>query len=121
MELLVSIADVKNELDIDLEKEFGKTSQHVDKWLGSQQREILNHIARYAYGGMVKVEAYLLRPQARQIIKQAILEQINFLAHNNFVEAKYVADMDVANKMRDIAPMAHEILLNAGLLYSGAY
>ena len=80
----------------------------------------MNHIARYAHSGMKQVESYLLNPIAKKIIKQSIIEQIDFLAHNNFVVAKHIANVDVANKTRSIAPMAHEILLNAGLLYSGA-
>lgn len=120
MNCIVTVDDVKNEIDIELSVALGNSPQYVNKWLERQQRAILNHIAKYAWGGIQQAEAYLNDPQSREIIKRALLEQIDFLAHNNFVDASDIADREVASKMRDIAPLAHDILLNGGLLYTGA-
>lgn len=118
---IVTVEDVKNETGIDLSQELGKSPQLVNKWLERQQREILHYIARYAWGGIAQAEAYLCDPRTAGIIKQAILEQIEFLAHNNFIEAKDIADKEIADKTRYIAPLAHDILIDAGLLYTGAH
>lgn len=121
MDILVSAEDVKNETGIDLSKVLGKEGQLANKWIERQQRTILNYIARYAYGGIEQAESYLRHPVTAQIIRQALLEQIDFLAHNNFIDASEIANKEVANNTSDIAPLAHDILLNAGLLYTGAH
>lgn len=118
---IITVEDVKNEIGIDLREELGKDVPYVDKWLERQQRHILNYIARYAWGGIKQAESYLCDKHKLQIVKQAILEQIEFLSLNNFVDAKDIADRDITDKKREIAPIAHDVLSNGGLLYMGAY
>ncbi|MCH5157475.1 MAG: hypothetical protein J1G02_06350 [Clostridiales bacterium] len=121
MNCIVTAEDIKNEIGIDLSQALGKQSQYINRWLERQQRSILNHIARYAYGGIEQAEGYLHYPVTAQVIREALIEHIVFLSHNNFIDASEIANKDVADNMRDIAPLAHDILLNGGLLYTGAH
>lgn len=119
--LLVTIEDVKNELDVDLQNSLGKQPKYVDKWIARVQRTILNHIARYAYGGMARVEELLQNQCNVRVVQQAIIEQIDYLASNNFVQPDKVMNTGAGQVAEPvIAPLAHQILLNAGLLYAGA-
>lgn len=119
--IIITAEDVKNEIEIDLTQALGKDAVYVDKWLARQQRHMLNYIALHAWGGIRQAEAYLCDEHKGQVIKQALLEQIEFLALNNFVDANDVADREIADKKRKIAPLARDILANNGLLYTGAY
>ena len=119
-ELLVTVEDVKNELGIDLRTELGKQPQYVNRWLARVQRTIINHVARYAYNGMRQAERMLKNVDCAKMIKEAILEQIDYLATNNFVQADKVMNVSGQIAGPGVAPLAHQILLNAGLLYSGA-
>lgn len=119
-ELIVTLEDVKNELDIDLSADLGKQPPYVDKWLMRIQRTVLNHIARYAYNGIRQVEYMLCCEKNRAVIKEAIIEQIDYLASNNYVQADKVMSTSGQFAEPVIAPLAHQILLNAGLLYTGA-
>lgn len=118
--LIVKVEDVKNELDLDLVIELGKQPKYVDRWLARIQRTVINHIAKYAYGGIRQVERMLTNQRCVESVKEAILEQIDYLASNNFVQADKVMDVSGQAAEPVIAPLAHQILLNAGLLYTGA-
>ena len=120
MDCIVTAEDVKNATGIELSKVLGKECQYVNRWLERQQRAILNHIACYAWGGIQQAESFLENPRSRAKIKEALIEHIDFLAHNNFIDASDIADKDVTQRMHNVAPLAHQILLNAGLLYTGA-
>lgn len=118
--LIVTVEDVKNELDIDLGAELGLKPQFINRWLKRIQRTILNHIAKYAYNGMSQVERMLCNPRNVEVVKEAIIEQIDYLATNNFVQADKVMSTNGQFAEPVIAPLAHQVLLNAGLLYAGA-
>lgn len=119
-QLLVTAVDVKNELDLDLAAELGRQPKYVDRWLARVQQTVLNHIARYAYGGMAQVKCLLQNARNVEAVQQAIIEQIDYLSTNNYVQADKV--MNTSGQIAEpvIAPLAHQILLNAGLLYTGA-
>ena len=121
-QLYVTVEDVKNELDISLAEELGLQPKQVDRWLARVQRTIVNHIARYAYGGIEQARHMLCHERNLKVVREAIIEQIDYLATNNFVQADKVMNTgggQVAEPV--IAPLAHQLLLNAGLLYSGAW
>lgn len=119
-QLLITIEDVKNELDISLADELGMQPKQVDRWLARVQRTVINHIARYAYSGITQAERLLQNERNKAVVRQAIIEQIDYLATNNFVQADKV--MNTSGQVAEpvIAPLAHQLLLNAGLLYTGA-
>lgn len=120
--LLITVEDVKNELGISLASELELQPKQVDKWLMRQQRTILNHIARYAFGGMAQVERMLERDENVKIVREAIIEHIDYLADNNFVQPNKVMNVNGAQSVEPtIAPLAHQLLLNAGLLYTGEW
>lgn len=119
--LLITVEDVKNELDIDLAIELGKQPKQVNRWILRQQRTILNHVARYAYGGMRQVERMLQCEDNVNVVREAIIEQIDYLHTNNFVEPNRVMNVSGQEAAEPvIAPLAHQVLLNSGLLYTGA-
>ncbi len=121
-QLFVTVEDVKNELDISLAEELQLQPKQVDRWLMRVQRTILNHIARYAYGGMEKVRRLIRFEKNLEVVREAIIEQIDYLATNNFVQADKVMNTGGGQLAEPvIAPLAHQVLLNAGLLYTGAY
>lgn len=119
-ELYVTSEDVKNELDLSLAEELGMQPKQVNRWILRVQTTIVNHIARYAYGGIQQVECMLQHECNVKVVKKAIIEQIDYLSTNNFVQPDKV--MKVGGKVAEpiIAPLAHQMLLNAGLLYTGA-
>lgn len=118
--LLVTAEDVKNELGIDLAVELGRQPKYVDNWLRRIEKTILNHIARYAFGGMEQVRRMLTCSEYVKAVKEAIIEQIDYLSSNNYVQPDKV--MNTGGQIAEpfIARLAHQILLNAGLLYTGA-
>lgn len=118
--LLVTAEDVKNELGIDLAVELGRQPKYVDNWLRRIEKTILNHIARYAFWGMEQVRRMLTCSEYQKAVKEAIIEQIDYLSSNNYVQPDKV--MNTGGQIAEpfIAPFAHQILLNAGLLYTGA-
>lgn len=120
--LLVTVEDVKNELDISLASELEMQPNQVNKWIMRQQRTVLNHIARYAYGGMQQVERMLKHEQNVKVVCEAIIEHINYVAENNYVQPNSVMNVSGEQAVEPIiAPLAHQVLLNAGLLYTGAW
>ena len=119
-QLLITAVDVKNELGIDIGVELGIQPAQVERWLARVQRTIINHIASYAYGGLEEAERRVNLPQNKTVMQRAILEQIDYLAANNFVQADKVMKTGAQVAEPVIAPLAHQMLLNAGLLYTGA-
>ncbi len=118
--LIISVEDVKNELDLDLTSELGEQAKQVDKWLMRVQRTILNYIAQFAYGGMRQVENLLQCSENVAVVREAIIEQIDFISSNNFVQTDKILNVGGQSVEPTIAPLAHQILANAGLLYAGA-
>lgn len=119
MELLITYEDVKNELDIDLAAELGMSPRATNKWLEEQQDNVLTYIAGYAYRGMPQVQQYLQCDEYVDVIKQAILKQIGYLAANKWVEPDMVAAKAGQELTPFIAPRAAKYLLSHGLLYTG--
>lgn len=120
-QLLVTVEDVQNELNISLADELGMQPRQVDRWIGRVQRTVINHMARYAYGGIERVKRLLTHERNVKIVREAIIEQIDYIATNNYVQPDKVMNVNgqqIAEPI--IAPLAHQTLLNAGLLYSGA-
>lgn len=116
-QLLITVEDVKNELDLDLARELGMQPKQTDKWLARVQRTIMNHIADYV-GGISQAESLLLGEKNKAVVQQAIIEQIDYLASNNFVQANNVMNTDDKTVKPVIAPLAHQLLLNAGLIHT---
>ncbi len=119
MELLVTYEDVKNELDIDLIQELGKSPRAVNEWLEEQQDNVKTYIAGYAYCGMTQVERYLQVPEYADVIRKAIIKQISFLADNKWVEPDKLVAKPREELQPFIAPRAAKLLLAHGLLYTG--
>ena len=116
-QLLVTVEDVKNELDINLASELDMQPKQIDKWLMRQQLTILNHIAGSVNGDMGKVELMLKDESKAKAVRVAIVEQINYIAGNNFVQPNKVMNIDGQQVVEPtIAPLAHQMLLNSGLL-----
>ena len=119
-QLYVTVEDVKNELDISLADELGMQPKQVNRWIARVQRTIVNHIARYAYGGIQQVKRMLQYDCNVEVVQKAIIEQIDYLAVNNFVQPDKVMNVSGQQTAEPIiAPLAHQMLLNAGLLYTG--
>lgn len=116
-QLLVTVEDVLNELDINLAEALNKQPKFVDKWLLRQQRTILNYIATCAHCLMAQVEQMLQNDDNKNVIRNAILEHIDYVAANNYVEPNKVMCIGDEQTVKPaIAPLAHEMLQNAGLL-----
>ena len=116
-QLLVTVEDVKNELDINLASELDMQPKQIDKWLMRQQLTILSYIAGTVNGDMGKVELMLKDESKAKAVRAAIIEQINYIAGNNFVQPNKVMNIDGQQVVEPtIAPLAHQMLLNSGLL-----
>lgn len=114
MELLVTVEDVKNELDIDLAQELGVQPRQANNYLLAKQEEILTYIGNYAYYGARQVQHYLTVERCVGVIKRAILIQIQALAERRWVE------FDVADpKAQQISPRVARYLGANGLLFTG--
>lgn len=119
-DLLITVEDVKNELGINLVVELDKQPKYVDKWLKRNvQTTIFNHIARYRRCGIEAVARMISYPPYAKTIKDAMIEQVDYLASNNYVQANKVMNTGGQVAAPIIAPLAHQLLLNAGLLYTG--
>ena len=116
-QLLVTVEDVKNELDISIASELSMQPKQVNKWIMRQQQTILNHIASYGNGDVEQLEPMLKDESKVKAIRAAIIEQINYIADNNFVQPNNVMNIDGQQTVVPaIAPLAHQMLLNSGLL-----
>lgn len=118
---LITVEEIKNETGFDLSQLLSLSPQQADKWLARQEREIVNYIGKYAWGGVEQVKWYMKDAIKRSYIKEALMEQVIFLKQNNFVDSKAISKISVAQDTRDISPIAHDILANAGLLYTGKW
>lgn len=119
MELLVTYEDVKNELGVDLGEELNLQPREVNLWIKRQERAVLNYIAAHKMRGIIAVKQMLKNEAAVEIIKQAIIEHINYLHENKYVEPDLLAQKDGDQLVPSIALQAQWTLENSGLLYSG--
>ncbi|MDE7454995.1 MAG: hypothetical protein K2M64_04120 [Clostridia bacterium] len=117
--LIVSVEDIKNELNLDVGDDLGMQPQQVQRWIARQQSRILNYIAYCAKVGIEQVNSMLNDPHNVKVVREAILEHIDFLADNNYVQADNLLKLNGQTAEPSIAPLAHLILLNAGLLNTG--
>lgn len=116
-QLLITVEDVKNELDISIADELGLQPRQVDKWIMRQQQTILNHIASHVDGGMAQAEILLQDESNAKAVRAALIEQINYIAVNNFVQPNSVMNVNGQQAVEPtISPLAHLMLLNAGLM-----
>ena len=116
-QLLITVEDVKNELGVSLANELNMQPKQVNKWIMRQQQTILNHAAAGINGGMDQLELVLQDESKVKIVRAAIIEQINYVASNNFVQPNVVMNVDGQQAVEPtIAPLAHQMLSNAGLL-----
>lgn len=119
---IITVEEIKNETGYDLAQMLSLTTpQQAQRWLNRVEREVLNYIGEFAYGGYEQVKWYLKDAIKKSVIKEAVLEQVIFLKENNFIDANLIAKQSVANDTRTIAPLCHSILANAGLLYAGKW
>lgn len=114
MELLVTVEDVKNELDIDLAQELGVQPRQANNYLLAKQEEVLTFIGGYAYYGARQVQYYLTVERCIGVIKRAILIQIQALAERRWVEF----DTDARDNSQ-ISPRVKRYLGANGLLFTG--
>lgn len=115
--MIVTVEDIKNELDIDLVAVKG--AKQAERWLKRREHEILAFIATYAYGGMPQVELYLKNSKYKAVIKEAIVEQVNYLAENNFVEPENIISRNNEYQCEQISKVVYNLLLANGLLWTG--
>ena len=115
-QLLITVEDVKNELDLSIADELGLQPKQVNRWIMRQQQTILNHIASNS-NGSAGLEALLADENNVKVVRAALIEQIDYVADNNFVQPNNVMNVDGQQVVEPaIAPLAHQMLLNAGLL-----
>ncbi|MCM1290184.1 MAG: hypothetical protein NC132_05520 [Corallococcus sp.] len=114
-QLLITVEDVKNELDLNLSAELGMQPKQTDAWLLRVQRTVVNYIADFA-GGLAQAEQLLENAQNKKVAQQAMIEQIYYLSNNNYVQANGVMNIGEQTVQPVIAPLARQLLSNAGLL-----
>lgn len=114
-QLLVTVEDVKNELDVSIADELHIQPRQADRWIMRQQQVILNYIA-LSVGGTEQAAQLLGDSSSVDVVRKALIEQIGYVARNNFVQADLVMNLDGQTVAPTIAPLAHQMLLNAGLL-----
>jgi len=114
MELLVTTEDVKNELGIDLAQELGVQPRMANNYLFAKQEEVLTYIGNFAYYGAKQVQYYLTVARCVDVIRRAILMQVQVLAERRWVEL----DIDAPNAQQ-ISPRVKRYLGASGLLFTG--
>lgn len=117
---IVTNEDVKNATGYQIEQVFNFTADQAQKWLDREQKKIELYIADYAYGGMAQVNYYLGCAGKREIIKQAIIENVAFIIGSNGVDATRIVDKGTAYNTFAISPLAKKILEQNGLLNRSA-
>lgn len=120
MKLLITYEDIKNVLAVDLVKDLGKQPSQVNRWIKRQQDTIINLIGQYHFQGILGVERLLENPRNLQVVKDAIIEHIDYLAQNNYVIPDKTMDRGISYPNWFVAPLARQMLENEGLLYSGS-
>lgn len=121
MELLITYEDVKNETGIDLTAEMGLQPREVNLWIKRQERTVLNYIAAHKVSGYIAAQKMLQDETATAVIKQALLEHIQFLRENKFVEPDLLAQKNGDQLVPSVAVQAQWTLENSGLLYTGRW
>ena len=116
-QLLITVEDIKNELDISIADELNLQPRQVNKWIMRQQQTILNHIVSHVDGGIGQLEIMLQDDSNAKVVRAALIEQINYIAVNNFVQPNNVMNVDGQQIVEPtISPLARLMLLNAGLM-----
>ena len=116
-QLLITVEDVKNELDLSIADELGLQPAQVNKWLMRQQQTVLNHIALHIDGGLAQLQLKLQDESNVKVVRAALIEQINYIAGNNFVQPNNLMNVDGQQTAEPtISPLARLMLLNAGLM-----
>lgn len=116
--MLVTAEEFYNATGINLTEHF-KTQSAVDNWLQSQEDNVIDYIATYAFNGMSQVQRYLGNARLREVIKKAVLRQAEFVARNGYVQYDLIAVKSEAENIVGFCPSARALLANNGLLYTG--
>ncbi len=122
---------IKTVTGIDVKERLNApTSDVANHWIRRQENIILQHIAKYRYGGMKTVNRMLNNDFARKVIIDAVVEQVEYILTNKMVDPTLLMGItgktgEIRAESKDaimeyaVAPLAHDMLLNAGLLYCG--
>lgn len=106
------------------------TDEVAERWIRRQENLIIQHIAQYRWSGIRAVKRLLDNPHDKEIIVEAVMEQIEYVLTNKLVDPSLLmgitgkageirAENKDAIRAYAVAPLAHEMLLNEGLLYCG--
>lgn len=131
MELLFTVSDVFNTTNINLAERLGATdngTQYVENWCKERQDEILDYIGSYAWDGRRQAERYTQSPYFAKTIVEAIMYQIQYVVENEgqnniggiLLHSRGMSKLSMKERLEaGIAPRAHRVLENHGLLYRG--
>ncbi len=127
--MLVTFEEIKNALDIDLPARLHKSISAAEHWLERQEDIVISHIAEYAFYKYAQTEKYLQDEQKKEVIKKSIIEQVDYVLTSAVDVTKIIpvasraGSFSALNKQSldgyEIAPLAHKLLLENGLLYTG--
>lgn len=128
--MLVGAEEIKNETGFDIARLYNITGRPLERWIERQENIILNFIRSHCYYGKQQLEMYLSLDNLKSVIKQAVIEQIDYVCTTkndaskiNAVSARAGSYSALAKERVTayvIAPQAEEILRSHGLLYLGA-
>lgn len=131
MELLFTVSDVFNATNINLAERLGATdnsTQYVENWCKERQDEILDYIGSFAWGGRKQAERYANSPSLAPRIVEAVMYQIRYVVENEgqsniggiLLHSRGMSKLSMKERLESgIAPKAHRVLENNGLLYRG--
>lgn len=128
--MLITAEEIRNETGHDIARLYNITGRPLERWIERQENIIFNFIRSHCYYGQRQLEMYLSFDNLKEVIKQAIMEQIDYVCATkndaskiNAVSAR-AGSYNALDKSRVIAyviaPQAEEILRTHGLLYIGA-
>lgn len=128
--MLVSVEEIKNETGFDIARLYNLTGRPLERWIERQENIILNFIRSHCYYGQRQLEYYFGFDNLKEAIRQAVIEQIDYVCTTkndaskiNAVSAR-AGSYNALDKQRVtayvIAPQAEEILRSHGLLYIGS-
>lgn len=126
---LIDVNEINEALGIDLQSKIGKgqnNTTYTMRWIQKREDEILLLIAGHCWGGTEQAIRYTKNQRARDIIKEAIIDQVEYMLDNESIEKLggiilspngVVQTLSKEQRMdAEISPRAYERLLNEGLL-----
>ena len=128
--MLVTAEEIKNETGFDIARLDNMTGRALERWIERQENIILNFIRSHCYYGQQQLEYYLSFDNLKGYIKEAIIEQIDYICTTkndaskiNAISARAGSYNALAKEKVTayvIAPQAEELLRSHGLLYLGS-